>query len=117
MLASSNEREEMISELDPELFTWDLHEIDFGDRLGLYHNHYPDTFENDNYLRAVKKMAIGWCDPSRLSVRPRKEGIALMCEDENGERFWFHAFEKTARELGILETLDAEMENFPSPRK
>jgi len=91
----------MLPELNPELFTYERYELNFGDRLGLLHSMYPDIFEKDNYFKAVKKSAVGWCDPSRLAVRPRNDGIALMCEDENGEKFWFHAFAETAKVLGV----------------
>ena len=92
---------EEIPEIDPELFTYELYEVNFGDRLGLYHSVYPDIFEFENFIKALRPRIIGWCDPSRLAVRPKTEGIALMCEDENGEKFWFHALEKTVAALGI----------------
>lgn len=92
---------ETIPEIDPELFTYERYEMNFGDRLGLLHSMFPDIFQKNEYLEKVKRCAVGWCDPSRLAVRPRNDGIALMCEDENGEKFWFHAFEETAKALGV----------------
>ena len=36
------------------------------------------------------------------------EGVALMCEGEDGEKFWFHALDKTAEALGIKEKTAGE---------
>ena len=90
-----------IPEIDPELFTYGLYEMNFGDRLGLYHRVYPEVFEFEHFIEVLRPRVVGWCDPSRLAVRPKAEGVALMCEDEGGERFWFHALDKTAEALGI----------------
>ena len=92
---------EKIPEIDPELFTYELYEMNFGDRLGLYHRMYPEVFEFENFVKVLAPKVVGWCDPSRLAVRPKTEGVALMCEDGDGERFWFHALDKTAKALGI----------------
>lgn len=101
---ANQEADKKILELDPELFTYDTYdtyEMNFGDRLGLYHHMYAEVFEFENFIKVLKPRVIGWCDPSRLAVRPKSEGIALMCEDDYGEKFWFHALEKTAEALGL----------------
>ena len=100
-MADAGRRTKEIPEIDPELFTYDAYEMNFGDRLGLYHRMYPEVFEFENFIRILKPRVVGWCDPSRLAVRPKSEGVALMCEDEDGEKFWFHALDKTAEALGI----------------
>lgn len=105
---------EKIPEIDPELFTYELYEMNFGDRLGLYHRMYPEVFEFENFVKALAPRVVGWCDPSRLAVRPKAEGAALMCEDEDGGRFWFHALDKTAEALGIKEKPAGE--NWGAPR-
>ena len=92
---------EKITEINQDMFTYELYEMNFGDRLGLYHHMYPEVFEFENFIKALASMVVGWCDPSRLAVRPKTEGVALMCEDEDGERFWFHALDKTVEALGI----------------
>ena len=69
-----------LEELSPELFIYELY--DSGGPL-LDHNE-------------VEQMAIGYCDASRLQVRPRNNLMALMCEDPDGNKFWFHA---TQREI------------------
>jgi len=33
---------------------------------------------------------LGWCDGGKLTVRPRPGMLAVMFEDESGERFWCH---------------------------
>ena len=97
-----------IPEIDPELFTYELYEMNFGDRLGLYHRMYPEVFEFENFVKVLAPRVVGWCDPSRLAVRPKAEGVALMCEGEDGEKFWFHALDKTAEALGIKEKTAGE---------
>lgn len=100
-MANARRAAEKIPEIDPELFTYELYEMNFGDRLGLYYHVYPEVFEFENFVKALAPKVVGWCDPSRLAVRPKAEGVALMCEDEDGGRFWFHALDKTAEALGI----------------
>ena len=100
-MADKGRAADKIPEIDPELFTYELYEMNFGDRLGLYHGMYPEVFEFENFVKVLAPKVVGWCDPSRLAVRPKTEGVALMCEDEDGERFWFHALDKTAEALGI----------------
>ena len=102
-----------IPEIDPELFTYELYEMNFGDRLGLYHNMYPEVFEFENFIKVLAPSVVGWCDPSRLTVRPKAEGVTLMCEDEDGERFWFHALDKTAEALGLKEKPAGENRGTP----
>ena len=89
-----------LEELNPELFNWDSYECDFGHRLDCYWNAYPEIFQFDHFITQLKKCAIGWCDASRVPVRPKGDGIAVMCEDEDG-KFWFHVLDKTAEALGI----------------
>lgn len=35
--------------------------------------------------------SVGYCDASRLLVRPKEGEVALMVEWENGARYWCHA--------------------------
>ena len=71
-----------MNELNPELFTYELYESNFWSRLNMRVCDYLDD--------EIKKHMIGWCPAERLSFRPRKGDIAVMCEDENSEKFWFH---------------------------
>lgn len=73
-----------IEEIDPERFIYQNYEPDYWTRLGM-------CFSCGclDVAKKAKACAIGWCDASRLSVRPRPGCIAVMCEDEDGEPFWF----------------------------
>lgn len=66
----------MIEELSPESFLWELY-----DAGGLYY--LSDT-------GSLVECAVGYCDASRLLVRPRLDEYALMCELPDGQRLWFH---------------------------
>lgn len=74
-----------IEEIDPERFIYQNYEPDYWTRLGM-------CFSCGclDVAKKAKACALGWCDASRLSVRPRPGCIAVMCEDEDGEPFWFH---------------------------
>ena len=65
-----------------------------------FYKAYPEIFQFDHFITQLKKRAIGWCDASRVPVRPKSDGIAVMCEDEDG-KFWFHVLDQTAEALGI----------------
>lgn len=76
-----------IPEINPELFLWENYEPDYGGRLGL------DFRESTSIWHVSKKLlehCVGYCDATRLQVRPKTGMYALMCEDENHEKFWFH---------------------------
>lgn len=55
--------------------------------------------KGDMLIRHLNKYAIGWCDGSRLTVRPRPETCGIMCETTDGVRFWFHIQRKTLDRL------------------
>ena len=80
----------MIKELSPELFTYELY-----DSGGIM----LDETE-------IVRSAIGYCDASRLQVRPRTGLLALMCETPLMERFWFHIDKK------MLETIKRRKERI-----
>lgn len=65
-----------LEELDPELFILELYNpngmLELSDALCL-------------------ATSIGYCDASRLFVRPKYDSIALMIEWENGTKYWCHA--------------------------
>lgn len=69
-----------LEELSPEVFLWELYNPN-----GLY--------ELDDAL-SMKESRFGWCDASRLMVRPKAGEIALMVEWYNGTKYWCHADEK-----------------------
>lgn len=64
-----------LEEIDPELFIYELY-----DSSGLM------SLEGWE----LAKYSIGYCDASRIYVRPRSGLYALMYELPNGDRLWFH---------------------------
>ena len=69
-----------LEELNPELFTFDKYDSGYYNRL---------DSDMPSLARKIADVAIGYCDASRLFVRPRRNEYALLCEDEDG-KFWFH---------------------------
>ena len=66
-----------LEELSPEVFLLELYNPN-----GLY--------ELSDAL-CMRESSFGWCDASRLLVRPKSGEIALMVEFYNGTKFWCHA--------------------------
>lgn len=75
----------MLEELDPELFLWELYNAN-----GLYE--LGDALCTD--------AKFGYCDASRLHVRPKPGEYALMVEWWNGTKYWCHADKR------ILESIE-----------
>ena len=65
-----------VESIDPELFLPELY-----NPYGLY--------ELGDALCVA--ASIGYCDASRLLVRPKDGEVALMIEWENGTKYWCHA--------------------------
>jgi hypothetical protein len=68
-----------IEEADSELFTWELY-----NSAGLW--------QLDDALHVAEHL--GYCDASRLLVRPRAGEYALMFTWPNGEKYWCHVNER-----------------------
>lgn len=79
----------IIEEIDPELFLWELYNPN-----GLY--------ELDDAL--CTDANFGYCDASRLRVRPKSGEYALMVEWWNGTKYWCHA------DKGILDSIRRRIE-------
>lgn len=73
-----------LDELNPELFTWELYD-------------WSMQWLLDDALYAASHF--GFCDASRLLVRPRSDEFALMIEWPNGEKCWAHI---SAKQLSII---------------
>ena len=71
-----------LEELDPELFFFELYNPN-----GLW--------ELDDALYVA--TSIGYCDASRLPVRPKTGEVALMIEWPNGSKYWCHGTEHTLK--------------------
>lgn len=74
----------ILAELDPELFSWELYNMN-----GVWE--LDDAF----YVAA----SFGYCDALRLAVRPRTGQYALMVEWPNGEKCWFHICGKMLEQI------------------
>jgi len=64
-----------VEEIDPELFLWELYNANGVHGL------------SDALHIAVK---FGYCDASRLLVRPKSGMLALMVEYGDGAKEWYH---------------------------
>ena len=64
-----------INEISPELFIWELYDPN-------------GPFELSDALHCA--VEFGYCDASRLAVRPRSGLYALMVTWEDGYKYWFH---------------------------
>lgn len=68
-----------LKELNPELFSYELY-----DSAGCW--------QIDTALHCAE--LFGYCDASRLLVRPKAGEYALMIEYNNGYKCWFHISER-----------------------
>lgn len=76
-----------IPEISAEGFAYELYEPNFWQRLG-----FEFSTSDDIVIGKAIECAIGYCDANRLLVRPKDRMIAIMCEDDDGEKFWFHHY-------------------------
>lgn len=67
-----------VDEISPELFAWELYNANL-------------LWELDDALYCA--IEFGYCDASRLSVRPKSGMYALMITWENGNKNWCHITE------------------------
>lgn len=104
----------MIEEMSAERFhprdwdirCWDSLDLSWGEMFdGESYIGYRDLPHNkgkkhqgDMLLRALDKYAIGYCDSTRMNIRPREGWVAIMCERDGG-RFWFHIQKNTLNAL------------------
>ena len=76
-----------IPKISAERFTYELYEPNFWQRLG-----FEFSTDDDIVLKKAIKKAVGYCESERLAVRPKSRMVAVMCEDDDGEKFWFHHY-------------------------
>lgn len=76
-----------IQKISAEKFTYELYEPNFWQRLG-----FEFSTDDDIVLKKAIEKAVGYCESERLAVRPKSRMIAVMCEDDDGEKFWFHHY-------------------------
>lgn len=89
-----------IDEISPSEFTYERYEYDYGGRLDL---DFRSSTDAKVMAREIKKRCIGWCDGGKLRIRPKSDMVAVMLEDDEFEKFWFH-YPKTCFEM-ILDGL------------
>lgn len=75
-----------LPELNSECFIYKNYESNWWSLLDL---DFSDAMEVSNVIRCVEKYAIGYCESSKVRLRPKPDSYAVMFE-KDGERFWFH---------------------------
>ena len=75
-----------LESLNSECFIYENYESNWWSLLDI---NYADSLEVDVIKRCISEFAVGYCDGSRLSIRPNKNTFAIMFE-KNGNQFWFH---------------------------
>jgi hypothetical protein len=73
-------------EMNSECFTYENYESNW---WSLFELDFPSSLETKNIKNIVDSYAIGYCDSSRVRVRPKIDTYAVMFE-KDGLRFWFH---------------------------
>ena len=81
----------MLEQIDPEKFLYEY-----------YSCNALDFLDNNE----IARNAVGWCDASRLLVRPRRDLFALMLEMPDDEKIWFHIDQKM---LSLIEKRRAKL--------
>ena len=84
-------------EKNPEAFIYELYDANWRQRFDL------PSWQFSVPASIIAAHLVGWCDASRLAVRPRRDEYALMCEVD-GERFWFHHL--TSMVVSIADALE-----------
>ena len=93
------EKQTKIQELSPDEFTYERYEVDYGDRLRL---DFRECTSLDAMSREIRDRIVGWCDGGRLRTLPKTDMVAVMLEDDDFEKFWFH-WPRVAFELALGE--------------
>jgi hypothetical protein len=69
-----------LPELDASTFTWNTNERDNSWLVRV----------NGQFILPDGWVPIGWCDASKLRVRPRSGQLAIMFQEDCGREFWQH---------------------------
>ena len=75
-----------LPQLGSECFTYENYESNWWSLLDI---EYVKAMDVSRVMRAVSEFAVGYCDSSRVRLRPRSDSFAVMFE-RDGEQFWFH---------------------------
>ncbi len=88
-----------LPELSPDEFTWERYESNYGSRLNL---DFRSSINNVVMAREIRNRCLGYCDGSKLRIRPKSDMVAIMLEDDEFEKFWFH-YPKFVFEKDVLD--------------
>jgi hypothetical protein len=75
-----------LKQLNSECFIYENYESDWWTLLDL---DFEQSLNVKLVMDAVKKYAIGYCESSRVQLRPKSDCYSVMFE-KNGLKFWFH---------------------------
>ena len=76
----------MIEKLNPELFIFEKWEACWWEIFDLS---FEYALDDTNLAKQLKEYAVGYCDGSKVIVRPNLKMYAVMFE-KDGVEFWFH---------------------------
>ena len=82
-MEKSQEKTREEFEISAERFIYELYDSGWRFRFDVPYDY------KGSFAPLIAKHLVGWCDASRLLVRPRTGEFAVMCEID-GEKFWFH---------------------------
>lgn len=82
---------ELLEQLNSECFRYDNWEANWWGALDL---DYSKACDDKEIMRVVRKYAVGYCDSSKVRMRPRDNSYAVMFS-RNGEEFWCHILKET----------------------
>lgn len=83
-----------LKEMNAECFIYENYEPNWWSALDLS---FEEALEYRNIRRKIKKYAVGYCESSRIRLRPKEDSYSIMIE-KDGERFWFHVPKDTFKE-------------------
>lgn len=72
--------------MNPENFNYQNHEANWWTAFNLS---FTESIETDKLVKAINKYAIGYCDSSKLKIKPKSNSYAVMF-NVDGYKFWFH---------------------------
>jgi len=75
-----------LEKLNSECFIYDNYESNWWSLLDL---DYLDALDGMSVMKEVEQYAVGYCESSKIRLRPRNDSYAVMFE-KDGKRFWFH---------------------------
>ena len=75
-----------MSKIDSKEFTYKKHEANWWSAFGFS---FSESIKPEKLIKAIDDYAIGYCDGSKLEIKPKEKSYAIMFNVE-GDKFWFH---------------------------